>query len=154
MTFSIHTTLYNHHICQVPEHFHIGLMCLSLMTNDFEHIFLDLLTIYISSSTVCSSLLLLFRLSFSCWGFPGSSAGKESACSAGDPGSIPGSRRPTGEGIGYPLQYSWASLMAQQVKNLSAMWETWVWSPAWEDPLEKGKGTHSSILAWRIPWTV
>ena len=43
--------------------------------------------------------------------------------------------------------------MAQMVKNLLAMWETWVRSLGWEDPLEKGKGTHSSILAWRIPWT-
>ena len=59
-------------------------------------------------------------------GFPGSSAGKEFACNAGDPGSIPGSGRSPGEGIGYPLQYSWASLVAQMVKNLPAMWETWV----------------------------
>ena len=87
------------------------------------------------------------------WGFPGSSAGKESSCNAGDPGSIPGSGRSRGEGIGYPLQFSWASLMAQTVKNLSAMQETWVRSLAWEDPLEKGKSTHSSILAWRTPWT-
>ena len=59
-------------------------------------------------------------------GFPDSSVGKELACNAGDPGSIPGSGRSTGEGIGYPLQYSWASLVAQLVKNLSAMWESWV----------------------------
>ena len=86
--------------------------------------------------------------------FPGSSAGKESTCNAGDPGSIPGSARSSGEGIGYPLQYSWASLVAQLVKNPSAMRETWVWYLGWEYPLEKGKATHSSILAWRIPWTV
>ena len=55
---------------------------------------------------------------------------------------------------GYPLQYSWASLVAELVKNLPAMWETWIGSLCWEDPLEKGKATHSSILAWRIPWTV
>ena len=73
--------------------------------------------------------------------------GKESACSAGDPGSIPGSERSAGEGIGYPLQYSWISLVAQLVKNPPAMWETWVQSLGWEDPLEKGKATHSSILA-------
>ena len=60
----------------------------------------------------------------------------------------------TGEGIGYPLPYSWASLMAQLVKNLPVMWETWVRSLGWEDPLEKGKATYSSIQAWRIPWTV
>ena len=86
--------------------------------------------------------------------FPGSSVGKESACNAGDPGSIPGSGRSTGEEIGYPLQYSWASIVAQLVKNPPAMWETWVQSLGWEDPLEKGTATHSSILAWRIPWTV
>ena len=59
-------------------------------------------------------------------GFPGSSAGKESTCNAGDPGSIPGLRRSPGEGNGYPLQYSWASLVAQMVKNLPALWETWI----------------------------
>ena len=54
--------------------------------------------------------------------------------------------------MGYPLQYSWASLVTQLVKNLPAMWETWLQSLGWEDPLEKGKATHSSILTWRIPW--
>ena len=122
-----------------------------------------------------------------------SSVGKESACNAGDPSWIPGSERSTGEGIGYPLQYSWASLVAQlvknppavpdpgsipgvwkipwrrdrlptpvfsgfpcgsAVKNLPAMLETWVRSLGREYPLEKGKATHSRILAWRIPWTV
>ena len=86
--------------------------------------------------------------------FSGSSAGKESACNAGDPASIPGLGRSTGEGVSYPLQYSWASLVAQLVKNLPAMWETWVQSLGWEDPLEKRYATHSSILAWRILWTV
>ena len=79
--------------------------------------------------------------------FPGSSAGKESACNSGDPGLISGSGRSPGEGIGYPLQYSWASLVGQLVKNLPAIRETWVRSLGWEDPLEKGKATHSSILA-------
>ena len=83
-----------------------------------------------------------------------SSVGKESACNAGDPGSIPGSGRSPGEGIGYPLQYSWVSLVVQLVKNTPAMWEAWVQSLGWEDPLEKGKATHSSVLAWRIPWAV
>ena len=83
-----------------------------------------------------------------------SSAGKESACNAGDSSSSLGLGSSPGEGIGYLLQYSWASLVAQLVKNLPAMWETWVLSLGWEDPLEKGKATHSSILAWRIPWTV
>ena len=73
---------------------------------------------------------------------------------AGNPGSIPGLGRSSGEGIDYPLQYSWASLVTQLVKNLPAMLETWVQSLGWEDSLEKGKTTHSSILAWRIPWTV
>ena len=82
------------------------------------------------------------------------SAGKESTSNAGDPGLIPGSGRSPGEEIGYPLQYSWASLMAQLVKNRPAMQETWVRSLGWEDPLEKGKASHSSILAWRITWTV
>ena len=86
-------------------------------------------------------------------GFPDSSGGKESTCNAGDPSSIPGSGRSAGEGIGYPLQYSWASLVAQLVKNLPALQETWVRSLGWEDPLEKGKATHSIILAWRIPWS-
>ena len=71
-----------------------------------------------------------------------------------NPGLIPGSGRPAGEEIGYPLQYSWASLVALLVRNLPAMWETWVRFLGWEDPLEKGKTTHSSILAWKIPWTV
>ena len=86
--------------------------------------------------------------------FPDNSVGKESACNAGDPSSIPGLGRSTGEGIGYPLQYSCASLVAQLVKNPSAMQETWVQSLGWEDPLKKGKAPHSSILAWRIPWTI
>ena len=85
--------------------------------------------------------------------FPDSSVGKESTCNAGDPGLIPGSGRSTGEGIGYPLQCSWASLVAQLVKNPPPTWETRVQTLGWEDPLEKGKATQSSILAWRIPWT-
>ena len=87
-------------------------------------------------------------------GFLDSSVGKESAWNAGDPGLIPGSGRSSGEGIGYPLQYSRASLVAQLVKNMPAIWETWVQSLVWEDPLEKGKATHSRILAWIIPWTL
>ena len=83
--------------------------------------------------------------------FPDSSVGKESICNAGDPSSIPGSGRFAGEGIGYLLQCSWASLVSQLVKNLPAMWETWVRFLGWEDPLEKEMATHSSILAWKIP---
>ena len=79
---------------------------------------------------------------------------KKCACNAGDTGSISGSGRSAGEGISYPLQYSCASLVAQMIKNLPAMQETWVLSLGWEDPLEKGKTTHSSVLAWRIPGTI
>ena len=86
--------------------------------------------------------------------FPDSSVGKESIYNVGDSGLIPGLGRSNGGGIGYPLQYSWASPVAQLVKNPPAMRETWVRSLGWEDPLEKGKATHSSILAWRIPRTV
>ena len=82
--------------------------------------------------------------------FPDSSVGKESACNSGDPSSIPGSERSPGEGIGYPLQYSWVPLVAQLVKILPVMWKTWVLSLGWKDPLEKGQASHSSILAWRI----
>ena len=72
----------------------------------------------------------------------------------GDLGSILGLGRSTGAGIGYPLQYSWASLVAQLVKNPPAMWETWVQFLGWEDPLAKGKATYSSILVLRVPWAV
>ena len=87
------------------------------------------------------------RSHFSYQGFLASSVGKEFTCNAGDPGAIPGLGRSTGEGIGYPLQYSWASLVVQLVMNLPSVWETWVRSLGWKDPLEKGKATHSSILA-------
>ena len=82
-------------------------------------------------------------------GLPYSSVGKESACNAGDPGLTPGLGRSAGEELGYPLQYSWASLMAQTVKNLPVQ-ETGVWSLHWEDPLEEGMATCFSILARRI----
>ena len=67
---------------------------------------------------------------------------------------IPGRGRSAGEVISFPFQYSWASLVAQLVKNQPLMQETRARSLGWEDPLEKGKAAHSSILAWRIPWTV
>ena len=80
---------------------------------------------------------ILYR--FNCaGGFPGNLAGKESACNAGDPSLIPRSGRYPGEGIGYPLQYSWASLVAQLVKNLPVMKKTPVQFLGWEDMLEKG----------------
>ena len=88
---------------------------------------------------------LLFNI-LSRLGFPDNSVGKESACNVEDPGSIPGSGRSPGEGIGYSLQYSWASLAAQLEKNLPEIRETWVRSLGWEDPPEKVKATHSSGL--------
>ena len=81
--------------------------------------------------------------------FPDSSAGQESTCNAGDPGSIPGSERSTGEGTGYPFQYSWASLVAQRIKNPPAIWETWV-QPGF-DPWRREKLPTPVFLAWRIP---
>ena len=83
-----------------------------------------------------SVLLFFFEIALAVLGFMrlytnGSSVGKESACNARDPSSIPGSGRSAGEGIGYPLQYSWASLAAQLVKNFPAMWETWVQKISW-----------------------
>ena len=90
-----------------------------------------------SSSSWCQSgkekthFVRCSRRHMSYEGFPGSSVGKETACNAGDPGLIPGSGRSPGEGIGYPLQYSWASLVAQLVKNLPAMQETWVGKIPW-----------------------
>ena len=87
-------------------------------------------------------------------GFPDSSVGKESTCNSGDPGLIRGLGRSIREGTGYPLQYFWASLVDQSGKNLPAMWETWDRSLGWEDPLEEGMATHSSILACRITWRI
>ena len=79
------------------------------------------------------------------------SAGKESAYNAGDPSSIPGSENSPAERIGSPLQYSWASLVVQTVKNPPEIQEIWIGSMGWEDPLEEGMATHSRVLAWRIP---
>ena len=87
-------------------------------------------------------------------GFPNSSVGKESPCNAGDLGSVPWVGKICWRGIGYPLQCAWTSLVAQLVKNPPATWETWVQSLGWEDPLEKRKAAHFSMLAWKIPWTV
>ena len=91
-----------------------------------------------------------------CWwsGFPDSSVGKESVCNARNPGSIPGSGRSAGEGTGHTPQYSWVSLVVQLVKSPSTMRVTCVRPLGWEDPLEKGKATHCSNVAWRIPWTI
>ena len=78
---------------------------------------------------------------------------KNLPANAGDPSLIPGLGRSPGKGIGYPLLYSWASLVAQMVKNPPAMQETWVRSLGWEDPLEENIAIHSSTHAWKIPWT-
>ena len=88
-----------------------------------------------------------FLLTLLYQGFPDSSVGKESTCNSGEPGTVPGSGRSAGEGMGYPLQYSWASVVAQLVKNPPAMQGTSVPFLGQEDPLEKGKATDSSILA-------
>ena len=86
-------------------------------------------------------------------GFPGSSAGKESSCNAGDLSSIPGLGRSPGEGIGYPLQYSWASLVAQMVKNLPGMWGTWVQSLGWEFPWRRTWKPTQVFLPGEFPCT-
>ena len=78
-------------------------------------------------------------------GFLDISVGKESACTAGGPSLIPGWGRFTEEGIAFPLQFSWASPVAQLVNNPPAMQETWFQSLGWKNPLEKGKATHSSM---------
>ena len=80
-------------------------------------------------------------------GFPCSSAGKESTCNAEDPRLIPELGRSPGEWIGYPFQYSWASLLAQMINNPPAVQETWVWSLDWKDTQEESMATHSSIQA-------
>ena len=100
-----------------------------------------------SETPILNYLPTTYYVIWAMLGFPDSSVGKESTCNAGEPGLIPGLGRSTGEGISYPLQYSWASFVAQLVKKPPAMWETWVRSLGWEDPLEKRKATHSSILA-------
>ena len=86
-------------------------------------------------------------------GFPGGPAGQESTCNAGDPGSIPGSERkdkiPTLVFLGFP-----GGSNGKESCNLPAMWEIWVQFLDWEDPLEKEMTTHSSTVAWRIPWTI
>ena len=125
---------------------------------DTKHRRHDITTLALEPTSPALFLVLLiwmswygFPISSPNLGFPGNSAGKESACNAGNPGSIPESRRSLGDGIGYAHQYSWASLMAQMVKNPPTMRETWVQSLSREDSLEEGMVTHSSILAWRIP---
>ena len=89
-------------------------------------------------------------------GFPHSSVGKESSCNTGDPGSIPGLGRSPGEGTGYPLQYPWPSLVAQLVKNLPAVWKTWVQSLGWKRSCGEGKflpGEFCTVHGIAKSWT-
>ena len=100
--------------------------------------YLDIFLVIVLIYDVFVQLLnFIISLSNHCQGFSCSSVDKESACNAGYPGLIPGSQKSPGERIGYLFQYSWASLVAQLVKNLPAMQETCVQSLGWEDPLEK-----------------
>ena len=105
-----------------------------------------MLRLYLSSQSLDS----IFKSYNLYQGFPHSSVGKESACNEEYPSSIPWSGTSVGEEIGYPPQYSWASLVAKLIKNPTAMQETWVWSLGWDDTMEKGKAIHSSVLTWRI----
>ena len=98
------------------------------------------------SNVACFTVCLIL-------GFSGGSDGIESACSEGYLGSVPGSGRSPGEGLGYPLQYSWASLMAHTIKNRLQYRRPGFNPLGWEDPLEEGMSTHVSILACRTPWT-
>ena len=138
---------YLRHHCLTQCHT-VLLLCFLLRVLE---IFVELMLVYVRKQRV---QLHCFACAYTVVPCSLSSAGKEAARHVGDPGSIPGSGRSTAEGIGHPLQCFWASLEAQLVKNPPAMWDTWVPSLGWEDPLEKGKATHSSILAWRMPWTV
>ena len=104
----------------------------------------------------CSHMCVIYLILFYLWvlelilGFPGCSAGKETAGNEGDSSSTPGWGRSPEEGIAYPLRYFWVSLVAEMVKDPPAIRETWVRYLGWEDLLEEGIVTHSSILAWRI----
>ena len=99
----------------------------------------------------CLCFCVLYCPVFYGVGLPCSSAGKKSTCNAGDPCLIPGSGRSPGEETSHLLQYPWVSLVAQMAKNLPSVWETWDQCLGWEDPLEDGMATHSSVLAQRIP---
>ena len=108
----------------------------------------------LDSSLKSRDITLLTKVCIhACWGFLGSSASKESACNAGDSGLIPGLGISPGEGIGYPLQYSWASLKAQMVKNPHAMWETWVRSLIGKIPWRRAWQPTSVFLSGESQWT-
>ena len=111
-----------------------------------------LVCIVTRASSISACAFVYFTVQYSMeWDFPVAQLVKKSTCNAGDPCSIPGSGRSPGEETSHLLQYPWVSLVAQMVKNLPSMWETWDQSLGWEDPLEDGMATHSSVLAWRIP---
>ena len=112
-----------------------------------KHLFSSSLLSAIKYGAICISEVVQI-------GFPRSSDGKESSCNGRDPGSIHGSGRSIREGIGYLLLYSWAFLVVQLVKNSPAVRENWIPSLGWEESLVNETDTHSSILAWRIPWTI
>ena len=120
------------HLCGFGE-IHFGTPLLVLWSTCL--ICLSFPILWVLCSTHDSAVLYLHSPSL---GFPGGSTGRESTCNAEDPSLIPGSKRFPEEEIGYPLQFSWVSLVAQRVKNLPVMRETWVRSLGWEDPLEKG----------------
>ena len=106
--------------------------------------------IIVSRGEWCPRRTILVIVHFK--GFPDRSVGKESACNSGDPSLIPGSGRSAAEGIGYPLQNSWTSLMAQLVKNLPVCLQCG--KPGLGRSPGEGKAARSSVLTWRIPWTV
>ena len=141
---------------------HSYYVCVPYITVYKASSFLEWISIYMQKTILCGKVILnwrhiLFQLSWStvffpllwvAWSFPGSSAGKEATCSAGDPSSITGLGRSPAEGIGYPLQYAWASLVVQVVKNPLAMQENWVWSLGWEDALEEGMVLCFPMAPW------
>ena len=135
--FSISYSVLPVHLVSVLQFLHLFCLSLSLFC------FLDVLP---QAFIKCSIKAFVYIY----MGFPGSSAGKESACNAGYPSSSPWSGRSPGEGIGYPLWYSLASVMAQMVKNTCKAGDVGS-VQGWKDPLEEGMAIHSSILAWRIP---
>ena len=120
-----------------------GLRSMGLLRVAHERAQQVLSTLRLGQGSPEGSTFLSQCLIYGVMGFPGSSAGKESTCNTGDSGSISGWGSSPGEGIGYPLQYSWASLVAQMVKNLPAIWETWVQPLRWEDRLKEDMATHS-----------
>ena len=113
--------------------------------------FSDAYILFYIHTSLSASLITFDWMQDMYWVFAGSSAGKESTCNAGDPSTIPGSGRSPGEGIYYPFQCSWASLVIQIIKNQPDVKKRWIQSLGWEDPLEEGMATDSRILVWRIP---